>query len=64
MSEQPDNRPGDVWITVNSSGEAPAKYYANTSNVVLPYGPSGPAVLEVKFNLTAYVRDVIAEAVK
>ena len=63
MSEA-DNRPGDVWITVNPNGEAPAKYYAKTSSVALPYGNSGYAVLEVKFNLTAYVRDMIAEAVK
>lgn len=64
MSEGVCEMPGDVWITVNC---APAqgvhsKYYTTASTVGFPFGPHGPAILESRFNLTAYVRDMITEA--
>lgn len=66
MSEDADNRPGDVWITgeVDVASNVPSKYFSLNSKAVFPYGLTGPCEIRTKFNLTAYVRDMIAEAVK
>ena len=74
MSEQPDNRPGDVFIPAISGGEALAKYsvavpvypFVSTTSSLAPFShsmtyPTNPVF---HFNLTAYVRDMIAGAVK
>lgn len=61
-----ESKPSDVWVKVDSpSTPDNAKYYSMMSYVTSPFGgTSGHAVSETRFNLTAYVRDMIAEAMK
>lgn len=53
--------PGDIWITVEPGSDVPAKY-CSFATLSYPYGFNGPAEARVKFNLTAYVQDMIEEA--
>ena len=61
FSHQVQSLPGDVWITAEPGSAMPTKYCGFTT-ASYPYGINGPAEARVKFNLTAYVRDMIEEA--
>lgn len=54
--------PGEIWITVDAGSAVPAKYMSMHSTVRMPFGPNGPAEVVTRFNLTAYVQDMIKEA--
>lgn len=58
-----DNRPGDVWIMVVHTTYLPEKYLSSFTQSVL-IGPNGPYQVLGNFNLSAFVRDMIAEAGK
>lgn len=61
FSHQVQSLPGETWITVERGSAVPAKYCSLTT-LSYPYGFNGPAEARVKFNLTAYVQDMIGEA--
>ena len=47
----------EIWIDC-PMGALDSKFCGNAT-VSFPYGPSGPAALSVKFNLTAYIKYLI-----
>lgn len=56
MSEQ------DIWIDVQTQSDRIDRKFYGLASVSHPYGLSGQAQMVVKFNLSAYVKHLIAEA--
>lgn len=58
---QVQSLPDEIWLTVDAGSAVPAKY-CSFAPLSYPHGFNGPAEARVKFNLTAYVKDMIKEA--
>jgi hypothetical protein len=55
----------DVWINVPYiSGQIDPQFYHCVVSTRSPFGAGGPVELEARFNLSAYVRHEIAQALK
>lgn len=65
MSNEIASQMADVWIDVTlQSAAMPSKYFGLIATAHAPFGAMGPVTPMVRFNLTAYVRDMIAEAME
>ncbi len=60
-----DARAEDVWINVPYwNGQIDPRFYHAVVSTRSPFGAGGPVELEARFNLSAYVRHEIAEAIE